>query len=76
LWGRKDGILSVRSAARLAQRITQCDLRVLEDCGHYLQEDAGAVFVEQLLEWCGDSHKTLNANSAVPKDTARFFAIL
>ena len=76
LWGRKDRILSVRSAAQLAQRITNCQLRVLEDCGHYLQEDAGPAFVEQLLEWCGDRHKTLSANSAVPKDTARFFAIL
>lgn len=76
LWGRQDRVFSPRYAPQLAQRITSCELRVMEGCGHFLQEDAGPAFVEQLLEWCGDADRKLRADSAVPRDTARFFAII
>ena len=40
VWGKQDGWLPVAQAEQLRQRIPGAELRLIEDAGHFLQEDA------------------------------------
>jgi len=76
LWGGRDRFLPEYNGRALVQELSRARLEVFEDCGHFLQGDAGALFVERLVQWCGDGHLTLLSGNLPLKDTARFYAII
>ena len=50
-WGKRDAFVKVKNAYELKDRIPNAALRVFDDSGHFLQEDAGDEFVTAFVNW-------------------------
>ncbi len=50
-WGQQDDFVKVQNAHELHARIPNASLRIFEDCGHFMQEDAGDEFVAAFVQW-------------------------
>lgn len=57
-WGKQDAFVKVKNAYEINARIPNASLRVFEDSGHFLQEDAGSDFVDAVFEWYDGLNRT------------------
>ena len=51
LWGREDGVISVRAAERLHQALPDSRLEVIEECGHIPQEEKPEETIASILRF-------------------------
>ncbi|HEV7918096.1 MAG TPA: haloalkane dehalogenase [Solirubrobacterales bacterium] len=57
LWADKDPVLPVKLGEAFAARIDAAPPAIIEDAGHFLQEDAGEEIGRRLVDWLDESRR-------------------
>ena len=58
-WGEMDQFLFVDNGRRLHERLPRSALTIFPRCGHFSHQDKSDDFVQMVLEWVSDGHKSV-----------------